>query len=499
MQSTLHAYCPLLDNMSASVEPKSGASTDDCPSVKDADTLEKPCLGRPFQLGMLYDCRKDSLIPGVTLWGSEALSKAVFTKPLETSDFEVITEDNLKEKTFRLDVDASLKLSILSGLVHVEGAAKFLNDRKSSQNQARVSLKYKSTTRFEQLTMDQLGHFEYPDAFDKDIATHVVTGVVYGADAFFVFDQEVKEDEDIKKIHGSLKVKIGGLPGLKKLAIGGEGSVDINTGDKDEESKLQCKFYGDLILPKHPTTFTEAAEVCHDLPSLLKGKSVTKKVWLYPLGKLDSRAQRMVREISSKLIDELHTLIESLHDVTMRSNGLIRSEVCSSFLGLKEGLETIVGLIGGYRADLQKNLAALLPKVRGGGADEVMLAEILKENSSSPFSRQSLSSWIGGKEKEIKILAGYMKSLKQLKQVHLSFEPGEVDVVINDVDVQAILCFDFNITWGEDAHLAKMEAYLQKKVISQNDSSQSAALVQDPIRNGKITSAVSSFQDLHRS
>ena len=456
-----------------SVEPKKGAcaATDNFPSVKDADTLEKPCLGRPFQLGMLYDCRKDSLIPGVTLWGSEALSKAVFTKPLETSDFEVITEDSLKEKTFRLDVDASLQLSILSGLVHVEGAAKFLNDRKSSQNQARVSLKYKSTTKFEQLTMDQLGHFEYTDAFDKDIATHVVTGVVYGADAFFVFDREVKEDEDIKKIHGSLKVKIGGLPGLKNLAIGGEGSVDINTGEKDEESRLQCKFYGDLILPKHPTTFNEAAEVCHNLPILLKGKSVTKKVWLYPLGKLDSRALRMVREISSKLIDELYTLIESLHDVTMRSNGLIRSEVCSNFSGLREGLEAIVGLIGGYRADLQKNLAALLPKVRGGGADEVMLAEILKENSSSPFSRQSLSSWIGGKEKEIKILAGYMKSLKQLKQVHLSFEPGEVDVVINDVDVQAILCFDFNITWGEDAHLAKMEAYLQKWEISQDKSS----------------------------
>ena len=31
--------------------------------------LEMPCLGRPFQLGTLYDCRSDSLIPGVTLWG----------------------------------------------------------------------------------------------------------------------------------------------------------------------------------------------------------------------------------------------------------------------------------------------------------------------------------------------------------------------------------------------------------------------------------------------
>ncbi|CAI5789315.1 Hypothetical predicted protein [Podarcis lilfordi] len=27
------------------------------------DTVEIPALGRPFQLGMLYDCRKDALIP----------------------------------------------------------------------------------------------------------------------------------------------------------------------------------------------------------------------------------------------------------------------------------------------------------------------------------------------------------------------------------------------------------------------------------------------------
>lgn len=28
------------------------------------DIVEIPALGRPFQLGMLYDCCKDALIPG---------------------------------------------------------------------------------------------------------------------------------------------------------------------------------------------------------------------------------------------------------------------------------------------------------------------------------------------------------------------------------------------------------------------------------------------------
>ncbi len=32
--------------------------------MSDSETIELACLGRPFQLGMLYDCRKDLLIPG---------------------------------------------------------------------------------------------------------------------------------------------------------------------------------------------------------------------------------------------------------------------------------------------------------------------------------------------------------------------------------------------------------------------------------------------------
>ncbi|KAG7241958.1 hypothetical protein INR49_024705, partial [Caranx melampygus] len=30
--------------------------------LSDKDTIETAALGRPFQLGMLYDCRKDALI-----------------------------------------------------------------------------------------------------------------------------------------------------------------------------------------------------------------------------------------------------------------------------------------------------------------------------------------------------------------------------------------------------------------------------------------------------
>jgi len=30
------------------------------------NSIETAALGRPFQLGMLYDCRRDALVPGDT-------------------------------------------------------------------------------------------------------------------------------------------------------------------------------------------------------------------------------------------------------------------------------------------------------------------------------------------------------------------------------------------------------------------------------------------------
>ena len=162
--------------------------------------LQLPCLGLPFKLGMLYDCRNNKLIPGKSLWSHETLCKYSTTKPQETSRFEVVSEDSFNQKALHLGADDDLQLSLLSGLMQAEGAAQVLYDHKTSKNMSRVTVNYKSISTFEQLTMDQLGMVEFPEVFEKDMATHVVTGVMYGAEAFFIFDQEVGKDQDVKTV-----------------------------------------------------------------------------------------------------------------------------------------------------------------------------------------------------------------------------------------------------------------------------------------------------------
>ena len=89
----------------------------------------------------------------LTLWDREALEKEADERPQPNSDFEIVASDSIKDKSTALNVDASLKASFLCGLVEIEGSAKFLSDSKISRNQARVTLKYKTTTKFKELSM----------------------------------------------------------------------------------------------------------------------------------------------------------------------------------------------------------------------------------------------------------------------------------------------------------------------------------------------------------
>ncbi|KAK2887459.1 hypothetical protein Q8A67_015687 [Cirrhinus molitorella] len=180
------------------------------------NVIETAALGRPFQLGMLYDCRKDALIPGITLWDKEQLQQSIRTHPQINTNFKVTASDSIEDKSSVLNIDSCLEMSLLGGLLYVGGAAKYLNDTKKSFKQQRLTLHYHSTSKFEELTMNHLasGNIAHHEVFENDTATHVVTAVLYGADACFVFDREVSADENESTVAGELQVAYDKLKGI---------------------------------------------------------------------------------------------------------------------------------------------------------------------------------------------------------------------------------------------------------------------------------------------
>ncbi|XP_033991873.1 uncharacterized protein LOC117487292 [Trematomus bernacchii] len=422
-------------------------------------TMEVAALGRPFSLGMLYDCRNDSLVPGMTLWDRKDLKNDVGERPQRYNDCNIVASESIEDKSSALNVEASLKASFLGGLVKVGGSAKYLNDSKTSKNHASVTLNYQATTKFHELSMDQLGrgNVKHPYVFEKGIATHVVTGILYGAQAFFVFDREVSVNENHQDIQGNLKVIIKNIP---SLSIEGEGSLKMEDKDKANVEKLSCRFFGDFLIQKPPTSFQDAIEVYQSLPKLLGANgenAVPVKVWLLPLTFLDSTAAKLVHQISIGLVEECQSVLEDFSDLEMRCNDALRTQTAQQFPQIGKKLKTFKQKCSQFKLEFQQTLAKKLPSIRGGGEEEAVLAEELRKTCSSPFNSKDLNEWMDCKEREISILKSYTNRMKNTQIV-----PRENDLHEEILKAEHAVCFVFTSLGSDEPYLSTLSNYLQQ-------------------------------------
>ncbi|KAK1155445.1 stonustoxin subunit beta-like [Acipenser oxyrinchus oxyrinchus] len=430
--------------------------------------IEMAALGRALFPGMLYDCRNDSFIPGVTLWDSKALKNdlSIYEKP--SSDFKISTSDSFRDKSNLLDVSASLKASFLGGLIEVGGSAKYMKNDISSTRQCRVTMKYSKTVRYEQLTMSQLGKITYPQVFEQKTATHVITGVLYGAQAFLVFDQSASKDESKQDIEGTLQVMVKKIP---LLSIEGKGALKLTDEEKETADKFNCTFHGDFDIKQNPTTFLEAINVYKTLPELLgeKGeKAVPVRVSLYPLIKLDSKAAQLVREISVGLVSQVEAVLELLKKFSMRVNDLIGDSLLDRFEDLKDKLVEFQDRFLQYKAVFEKAVSRVLPDIRGGEKEEQALFDILQHyNNISPFTNSKMDKWLDEKECEVKVLRLYTDEVKDVPIM----TTWELNEVLFHPKIETVVCFTFTSLQYEEPYLSTLTQCLESEEFKKLDNS----------------------------
>ncbi|XP_026540789.1 uncharacterized protein LOC113423554 [Notechis scutatus] len=471
------------------------------------DTIETPALGRPFQLGMLYDCRKDALIPGITLWDCSSLQKDLTIKPQPKTESEILTSDTIDDKASALDISASLKGSFLGGMIDVGGSAKYLQDTKQSKQQARVTIQYKTTTKYEQLTMSHLGiqNISHPTIFEHGTATHVVTAILYGAQAFFVFDQEVSSTEMVKNIEGNLQVTL-----TKEISMGGEAEVKLTEEEKQNALKFRCKFHGDFSLNKNPVTFQDAIKVYETLPKMLGKdgeKAVPMRVWLYPLTKLDTRAAKMVREISLALIFDMEKILEELNEIQMQSNDLAKNRkdpaknpIAETFPEIKRKIQQLQDLCRQHRQTFQKQLARVLPSIRGGGQEEGTLVDILASVNRSPFNSQSLREFLDTRKREVNFVKSYLTILSDIEVIS---SQNQLEEIVLDPQNVYVVSFIFTSLHEEEPFLLSLQDWLQEQFLPGSTKStrstpgvkKGKAWFEDKERTHNARQAAKSIQD----
>ncbi|XP_066530961.1 stonustoxin subunit alpha-like [Hoplias malabaricus] len=418
---------------------------------RDSD-LKISALSRPLHLGMLYNARNDQLIPGFSLWKTEDIHRATEVRPHPSTRLHVAGSESLSEKTSLLDVSASVKLSFYTGLIEAGGSAHYLKSNTSSTNQCSVTLRYHKSTEHKELRISDL---DSPNAkkLEETDATHVVVGVLYGADAIMEFQQTASDASDKQKIQGNLHVMIKKIPSVE---ISGDGSLKMDDDDKKKVQNFSCTFFGDFDLKENPSTFEEAVKVYKELPTLLgkKGeKAVPVKVWLYPLSRFNNRESKLKKLIAEALVSEVEKVMDDFHQAEKRTNNLLEKSKGIKAADLVDKLEQFQSSRRVFAVEFLKKMAVLIPQIRGGTVKETTLKDLLMSLNKSGFSGREMKQWLDGKDTETDVVIKYIKKIKK----YTIKPPGpELDSFLMDPDVTDALVFSFTSLKYEEPYLKKI-------------------------------------------
>lgn len=409
-------------------------------------------LGRPLEPGMLYNARNDEPIPGIDLWRTEDITGNMRIRPQPNTRFQVSASESLSEKMKLLDVSASVKASFFSGLVEVGGSGKYLKEETSSTRQCSVSLRYHVTTEVREVMLSQLP-VPNPEILGNTDATHVVSQVIYGADALMEFQETASSESSKQEIEGNLNVMINKIPFIK---ISGEGSLNMADEDKEKVKGFKCKFYGDFYLTDLPTTYEEAVKVYKELPKLLGEngeKAVPVKVWLYPLSKLTDTESKLKIMISETLVSAVEKAMDDFHQAEIRTNDLLER---SREIRAKDIVTKLVQFQSSLRVfttEFLKKMAELIPAIRGGDQGETKLGDLLKSQDASGFSEKEMEKWLDDKETETNVVTKY---IKKIKNYPIERPGSELNSFLMDPDVSDALVFSFTSLSYEEPYLMRI-------------------------------------------
>ncbi|XP_014835529.1 PREDICTED: neoverrucotoxin subunit beta-like, partial [Poecilia mexicana] len=365
---------------------------------------------------------------GITLWDSDDLKRHIQERPQRHNTFEVDASDSTEGQFSSLNVYGSLKASYMLDMIKVEGSGKYLEHKKTSTNQCQLTLAYKVTTKVQELSMEHLGqnNLKHKEQVEGTPATHVVTAVLYGAQAFFVFEQEASQSENDQDIQIEGKAKL--------FFIKVEASMKRKFKNIINAEKSVCTFYGDFKLEKTPRTFQDAMQVYQSLPSLLgpNGENVVPiKVWMLPLSSLNVAAPGFCVTFNQSnrwFLQLIQSVMDDFSKLEMRCRDLL-AVTGSQFPQMRKKLEGFKEMCSTLKVEYQHFLKEKLILLRRGRQKEENTEESLQSRNEFPFNISNLGEWVNFTEQEISVLKLFAETGKNINilksQIHLSEETGE--------------------------------------------------------------------------
>ncbi|KAH7176743.1 hypothetical protein EDB81DRAFT_49645 [Dactylonectria macrodidyma] len=355
--------------------------------------LKRPALGQVAALGSLYDARSDAFLPS-SLFDEPLRSDAVETTQHQSPAIKVINGDTFTEKFDACGIDGELGVSVLAGLAKVEGSGLYLFDKRDTNQAVQFSLRYDFTTVEEKLNLTPSGIKECValNVFDTDVATHVVTGVCWGARYVFTAKRQLDPSEDKREVSSNLEAQIS------LLETAGLSRVEDVTHTHPESSAELAVFGDNLANLPFLTDFADAQNVIKNIPGDIAragdGKGQPLVYALMPLSLLaafrilDIKADITYRQLGADCAQRCVQLFDDIRDATQRLSDYFARLQTHPACVPPEHIDSIAQLLARIKTlevIPEADFASLVKDVRSGKASDqqlwTRLTEFIGDNS----------------------------------------------------------------------------------------------------------------------
>src|ERR1700722_6860676 len=203
----------------------------------DNETIKRQAIGRHEFIGSLYDIRNDRF-EGRNLFNQTLPSEYISTADCAYTTYIVDENESQKDTFNKLNIDASMKVSLMAGLLNIEGSAKYLNKKKTESRTVRVThiLHMKTKKQHLHISMNDLCKYFSSDALENLNATHCVIGITWGANVAATFEETLATSEAAEEIQGQLSAY------LKKPTMSISGDAKLEHADKTNSKFRSLKI-----------------------------------------------------------------------------------------------------------------------------------------------------------------------------------------------------------------------------------------------------------------
>ena len=426
-----------------------------------AKELEIAAIGRPFKLGLPYDCCRERLLDGPTFWSKTALKKHSISESQESIKFDIIENgDTIRDKANIIGLAPNATLSLLADTVEITGSTKFFSDRKTSKHQSRIIIKYEYRTKLEKLKLEEVRK-ETVELNGESKATHVVVRIRYGCIALFVFDKSNYDKHTNDNTRSSLKTLMNKFCSVAK-DLNAEHGLVLTDEQKHLADSLEIQVYSDIVPPTYPTTFAECVQLCQRFPHIGNKLAEPIRVWLYPISSLSNNFETLPWEISHSKIRKIEEMFMNLEKYVTACEDLERAshEVLPMLSNEAKRLKDFIEV---YKCMMQGHLKYEVPLIRGGIIPDSNIDEAYAEWNKSPLNENHMMKWFGKKKEELKILRQQIQKMYGVQYVSSAEDFDHW----NDSDTIFLVCFTI-LKQKTDHYLELVKAYIETKEYKRN-------------------------------